>query len=847
MKRPLAGLLASAAAVPGAWFLVGADEGIPPKQPVIDPPTGDVVQPKAAPAERLAAIEPTFGRVEPPAVRHDAIATFSPARGYSSRPEPTAPDPGPLPAATSAPPSVKLANMAAAELPSAPVPTAANSLSFIAEPVVQQLPVIAIAGLSQVQVTPQPAPAPAVLAKAEPAPAAKPDKTTLPAFVAEPIVQIIPAPVLAAAAPSPIQEPPVRLAMVEPIARTKPVAAPVATKPVVAAAAAPAPAPLVAKPVTTPSKLVARQVSAKSPEPVAALAIALAPARVAATPPASAKQADPAPVQYPAAKLLVGEVVLASFSPGKAATHPAPVTRARSALVETTAAKTTPIGAPVTYPEPAFGPPEAKLIPAAYSSVEAPDQPASLGSANTLAQAIAYSYETNPRLLAERASTRAADMGYPAARAAFGPRLDASASLSYTRDRNEILPGSFLRQQGWSDTSSLILSQPLLTFGRSQAQVGQATATIDYRREALRLVQNEVMLDVIGAYVGTLREAGAVTIARENVSLLQRQLDESNARFAVREITLADVQQVETRLALGKTVLLDAQARLGEIQSRFYRAVGMPPGELAPPEPLTLPVASLPEAYSLADSDSPLVRAAQARERISRSFLAATRAESAPRVDFRGSADYGAISDYSRDLRGTRVRGTVTLSVPLFDSGARSAESGQAREANTADLQLIAAAQRDSRSAVATGWNNLLAARMSIDHYRQAVESAQRAYENAQRQERAGMRTTLDVLDLARDLLNVRNAYNAALATEYETRASLLASLGRLDPAGMAQGIKLYDPADHFRKVRGKGDIPLLTGTLAALDGVTLPNLKASRPSPDTAALVGTAETVTGE
>ncbi|MEY4240276.1 MAG: hypothetical protein RL339_2877, partial [Pseudomonadota bacterium] len=457
------------------------------------------------------------------------------------------------------------------------------------------------------------------------------------------------------------------------------------------------------------------------------------------------------------------------------------------------------------------------------------------------------SYETNPRLLAERASTRAADLRYPAARAAFGPRLDASASLSYTRDRDEILPGSFLRQQGWSDTASLILSQPLLTFGRAQAQVGQAAANIDFRRESLRLVQNEVMLDVIAAYVGTLREAGAVTIARENVALLQRQLEESNARFAVREITLADVQQVETRLALGQTVLLDAQARLGEIHARFYRAVGMPPGELAPPEPLTLPVASLPEAYALADNDSPLVRAAQARERISRAFLSATRAESAPRVDFRGSADYGAMSDYSRELHGTRVRGTVTLSVPLFDSGARAAESGQAREANSADLQLIASAQRDSRTAVATGWNSLLAARMSIDHYRQAVESAQRAYENAQRQERAGMRSTLDVLDLARDLLNVRNAYNAALAGEYQARAELLATLGQLDPAGMSEGLKLYDPADHFRKVRGKGDVPLLTGALAALDGVTLPNLKANRPSPDAAALVGTAETVTGE
>ncbi len=548
----------------------------------------------------------------------------------------------------------------------------------------------------------------------------------------------------------------------------------------------------------------------------------------------------------PAIPVPVPHLVLAAFDPA-----PAPVQAEHQAVrAESTAAQTMAISASASpiYPEPAFGQPEARLVPAAFNSVEVlTPSAAAVGTAATLAQAIGYSYETNPRLLAERASTRAADLGYPAARAAFGPRVDASASLSYTRDRDEILPGSFQRQQGWSDTASLILSQPLLTFGRTQAQVGQAAANIDFRRESLKLVQNDVMLDVIAAYVGTLREAGAVTIARENVALLQRQLEDSNARFAVREITLADVQQVETRLALGRTVLLDAQARLGDVQARFYRAVGMPPGELAPPDPLTLPAASLAEAYMLADSDSPLIRAAQARERISRAFLAAARSESAPRVDFRGSADYGSMSDYSRLLRGTRVRGTVTLSVPLFDSGGRAAASGQAREANLADLQLVAAAQRDSRTAVATGWNNLRAARMSIDHYRQAVESAQRAYENAQRQERAGMRTTLDVLDLARDLLDVRNAYNRALADEYQARATLLAALGRLDPSAIAGGLKLHDPADHFRKVRTRGDFPVLTGTLAALDGVILPNLTTDRQTPDPAQLVATAETVTGE
>ena len=914
MKRPLAGLLASAAAVPGAWFLVSADDTTHAFPSASDPEGTDASQLRASPAERLAAVEPTFDPAPVPTEvveQAPAAAQLLPEAPVRLDVEMTSADSEPAPSlAPTAPPPPTFAASTRSMPPAPPLPT------FVAEPVIQPLPTtpmvarqdkrepstpqLVLTTEAKVEAPPsplaaphrelaftaepvvQPLPAPVVAAKAEqskpiasvkpPAPAQKLVKSEPPALQPlpepskpAPILAVKGAPVSAFAASKPVTvEPQVKLApLARPLAlqaSAKPAKKPAAAKPasalpvvqpakpiMVAAANAPAPAiqapkvVLAPKPTSQPAKSLApsalQQASAPRP-PVAPL-------------PAAAVQLQQPPAPPPAAKLPVGEVVLAAYSPAQAQPA-APVSapaKVRNALVESTAARTVPVGAPapVTYPEPAFGPPEAKFIPAAFSSVELPNQPASLGAASTLAQAIAYSYETNPRLLAERASTRAADLGFPAARAAFGPRLDASASLSYTRDRDEILPGSFLRQQGWSDTASLILSQPLLTFGRSQARVGQAAANIDFRRESLRLVQNEVMLDVIGAYVGTLREAGAVTIARENVALLQRQLEESNARFAVREITLADVQQVETRLALGQTVLLEAQARLGEIHARFYRAVGMPPGELAPPEPLTLPVSSLSEAYSLADNQSPLVRAAQARERISRAFLAGTRAEAAPRVDFRGSADYGAMSDYSRDLRGTRVRGTVTLSVPLFDSGARLAESGQAREANSADLQLIAAAQRDSRTAVATGWNNVLAARLSIDHYRQAVESAQRAYENAQRQERAGMRTTLDVLDLARDLLNVRNAYNAALADEYQARATLLATLGQLDPDKMSDGIKLYDPADHFRKVKGKGDIPLLTGSLAALDGVILPNLKTNRPSTDAAALVGTAETVTGE
>lgn len=509
-----------------------------------------------------------------------------------------------------------------------------------------------------------------------------------------------------------------------------------------------------------------------------------------------------------------------------------------------TAAKLVPVAAVprIEVPSPKFGHDEARLYQAAIQ-VSAPTGEASgaetqLGRVGTLEQALRYSYANNPRILAARASVRSADYAYPAARSTIGPRLDAFATLSYTRDREEVLPGTYQRSQGWTNTAGLILSQPLLTFGRTAAATGQALASVEFQRQSLRLAEDQVMLDTVSSYVGVLRDSGAVTIAGENVALLQKELDDARVRFKVRDITLADVNQVEARLALAQTILLDAKARLASQQSRFYSVVGIAPGELAPPSPLEVGVSTITDAYAVGDANSPLIMAAQAREKISRALLEAAKAERMPMVGLRGTADYGSISDYSNDLRATRLRGQVTVSVPLFGGG-RSAEIGRAEEANVADWRLMEAASRDTRSEIATGWNNLIAARRNVDHFRAAVQASQAAYEGAKRQEQAGMRTTLELLDLTRDLLDVRNQYNEALANEFLARAALLSAMGVLEADKLVPGLDLYDPATHFAKVRGQGDIPLLTGALASLDGVVVGNLGADRPNQDPAALAG--------
>lgn len=454
----------------------------------------------------------------------------------------------------------------------------------------------------------------------------------------------------------------------------------------------------------------------------------------------------------------------------------------------------------------------------------------------TLGEAIALAYRTNPQLLGARGLARATDYRVPQARSAFGPQISATGSYTFTRTRNEVLPGQFLGAQGWTSTASLILSQPLYTFGRNAAASAQAVATSQYQRDLLRVTEAQVLNNVVDVYVSVLRDAEAVTIARQNLALLERQFKDNQERYQVRDLTLTDLDQTRTRVETARAQLVTAEGQLGVSQTAFLQYVGALPGELAPPDLLEVRFASLDAAYAYAEANSGLIRAASAREKVSRAAIAGARADFGPRVDLRGSVDYGTASPFADDLRATQIVGQAVLTQPLVDSGLRDARVREAQEANQADWRLLDSALRNTRQAVGAAWDQIASSRASLSGYRAAIDAAERAYQGAVLQQRAGDRSTLDVLDLARDLLTVRTSYNFALANEYLARASLLAAAGMLEGPMIVPGLEPYNADAHFRRVRDRSDIPLLTPALDALDGITLPSLASERKSRDAGA-----------
>lgn len=461
-----------------------------------------------------------------------------------------------------------------------------------------------------------------------------------------------------------------------------------------------------------------------------------------------------------------------------------------------------------------------------------------------LEDALLLAYESNPNLLGQRGILRSTDALYPAARSAYGPQVSLEGQHQFAWDRTQLQTGNYAAIDGFASTATLVFSQPLFSFGRRYASEHSALAQIDLGRNQLRLTEAQTMLTVIRDYVFLVRDRAVADITAENLALLDRQLTASAARFRVREITSTDLQQVDTRVAIARAQLLNAQGSMGVSQSRFLQSVGALPGTLTPPPPLDPGTATLADAYAIAENESPLILAARAREKSSRAELAAARADQYPNVSMQSSGAYGTITPYSNTRRTTELRSAIVVGIPLIDGGNRRARIESAEQTNDADWRLLDAALRDTRQAVAEAWNNWHAAEQSVEHFRAAIEAARKAYDGAVIQEKASARTTLDVLDLARDLLNVRTSHVSAMANEYVARASLIAAMGRLEAPLLLPDVQRYDPESNFRKQRRRGDVPLVTSILSGLDSLHVRDLTTDRAYRDPAANMRSGNTV---
>ena len=474
-------------------------------------------------------------------------------------------------------------------------------------------------------------------------------------------------------------------------------------------------------------------------------------------------------------------------------------------------------------------------------------------AAETLADAIALAYDSNPTLQAQRASQRALDENYVQARSGYRPSLTATAGATYQEVRvpgavtglsidtdGDGIPdasGPGYRTESNSGTAALSLNQPLYTGGRVSAAVSAAEADILTGRENLRRTETQVLGAVITAYVDTRRDQEALRIRQENVRVLERQLEESKARFDVGEITRTDVAQSESRLASVQSLLQSAQAQLAISRANYLAVVGQNPGELAPePSLANLLPATVDQAFETAQVDNALIRAAPYTEQASKARVAGARAERMPNIALTARLGYtGAAEPFDSDLYSRNVTAGATITVPLFSGGLTSSRVRQTIERNNVDRIGVETARRAVLQNLTQSWSQLLAARANIGSTDTQVRAARIAAEGTRQEQQVGLRTTLDVLNAEQELRAAELAQVSARHDEYVAAASVLAHMGHLEASYLTPNVPHYDPKSNFGKLRITWGWTPWEEPIAIVDSVFTPKpteKPAPRPAP---------------
>ena len=147
----------------------------------------------------------------------------------------------------------------------------------------------------------------------------------------------------------------------------------------------------------------------------------------------------------------------------------------------------------------------------------------------------------------------------------------------------------------------LSVRQNLFAGLSTQNEVERQQARVESQAYVVRSTANNTALKVADVYLEVLKNQTIVDLAQENLTLHQRIADQIQLRSESGVDSLADRDQIQSRLNLAQSNLIVTQQNLQDAQTNYNAVVGNPPQQLVRPaslEPL-LP-ASLTEAEQLA-------------------------------------------------------------------------------------------------------------------------------------------------------------------------------------------------------------------------------------------------------
>ncbi len=427
---------------------------------------------------------------------------------------------------------------------------------------------------------------------------------------------------------------------------------------------------------------------------------------------------------------------------------------------------------------------------------------AGTASADTLRDALVSSYRTNPTLTAQRQALEVADSTVAIAKAAGRPQVSATVGLNRTLTQSGLLING---GKGPTLSVGVDVSYPLFQGGAVKNSVRAAETRVDAGRATLQAVEGDVFTQAVTAYMDVIRDRSIVELNQNNVRVLETNLQATQDRFQIGDLTRTDVAQSEARLQLGRSQLATSQGQLTASEATYRQIIGHAPGVLAPPPPLPPLPTTADEAVRIALANNPDLISVSRQAIASGYDVNVARAGRLPTLSVVGGETYVNNIAGNNGAFGNKGNATtigLSARVPIFQGGLPAARIRQAQAQQGQVLEQVVGTERAVVQAARAAFATYDAAQRAIQAETVAVQANELALEGNRAEQTVGTRTIIEVLNAEQELLNSQVALVSAKRDAYVAGFQLLNAMGQAQAQDLGlDGGPLYDPLGNYRHV----------------------------------------------
>lgn len=379
--------------------------------------------------------------------------------------------------------------------------------------------------------------------------------------------------------------------------------------------------------------------------------------------------------------------------------------------------------------------------------------------AEDLMQIFNQSLQSDPQLLAQAASRQAVNELDDQAKANFLPEVALTANAgrtwqdSTTRDIN-------YNNRGYS----LSITQPIYR-RQNIVQRDQAAIAIDSATASYHIAEQALIVRVAEGYFDVLGRQDDLSFAIAEREAIAKQLEQTKQRFDVGIATITDVVESQAAYDSANAAVITAENELANSKERLSEISGSYQDSLAVLKAETPLVSPEPESSdewsSVALEQNPNLQVSKFAVDTASQTIELRKSGHYPTLDVVGSKGYNWQSETTLGGRSSTDLDSISLqfNLPIYAGGSVQSQTREATyrldEAMQNEEQQRRAVVRQSREA----YNGVISGISRVKAFKQAVVSSEKALESTEAGYEVGTRTTVDVLNVRRDLFSAKRDY----------------------------------------------------------------------------------------